>query len=165
LKRSFPFILLNILVSAATTLVVLLIWDNTHNTHQTETTPAVYPTQAISLVECTGTIPDKGSKVITITNIIGSGDLQKEEIDLHYSGSKEFCLNGWKITAAGNQEFTFPAFFQLYTQDVNVKIFSRSGANSPLELYWGLSEPIWKSGDTARLIDPKGNEIATYQIP
>jgi hypothetical protein len=165
LKKSFPFILLNIFISLATTLVVLLIWDRAHKVKDVQVTPGPQTTQSISLIECTGTVPKANENVIAITNIIGSGDLYKEEVDLHYSGQKEFCLNGWNLVNQRGDEYSFPSFFQLYTQGLDLKIFSRSGANSPLELYWGLAKAVWKSGDTARLIDPEGTERSIYKIP
>lgn len=165
LKKPFLFILLNILISLATTLLVLLIWDRTHQIKDLQITPGAQTTQSIPLTECDGTIPKPGETVLTITNIIGIGDLYKEEVDLHYTGQKEFCLNGWKLVNQRGEEFSFPAFFQLYTQGMDLKVYTRSGANSPLELYWGLSKAIWKSGDTARLLDPQGTERSTFKIP
>lgn len=165
MKKSFPFILLNIFISLATTLIVLLVWDRVHKASDSSLTPVPQVTQSIALVDCKGTIPAANSKVIDITNIIGIGDLYKEEVDLHYSGEKQFCLNGWKLVNQRGDEYNFPTFFQLYSEGMDLKIFSRSGADTPLELYWGLSKPVWKSGDTARLLDPNGTEQSIYKIP
>lgn len=165
MKKSLPFILLNIFISLATTLVVLFIWDGVHKANEKQLTPLAQVTQAIELIDCKGSIPSTNSKVIAISNIIGAGDLYKEEVDLHYSGTTDFCLNGWKLVNQRGDTFSFPTFFQLYGQGVDLKVFSRSGANSPLELFWGLSKSVWKSGDTARLLDPNGTEQSIYKIP
>ena len=46
-----------------------------------------------------------------------------------------------------------------------VNIYSKEGSSSPIELYLGLTEPIWEPGETVSLIDPNGIVHDTYQIP
>lgn len=46
-----------------------------------------------------------------------------------------------------------------------VNIYTRAGANSVVELYWGLNQAIWKSGITVTLIDAQGMTRGAYTIP
>jgi len=44
-------------------------------------------------------------------------------------------------------------------------VFTHAGADSVIELHWGLDQPIWKSGMTVSLLDPLGNLRASFHIP
>jgi hypothetical protein len=46
-----------------------------------------------------------------------------------------------------------------------VNVFTKEGSNTVSELYWGLDQPVWKSGEIATLRDPAGEVRATYLIP
>jgi LysM repeat protein len=55
-KRLFYYLLLNIIVSAATTLIVLTIWDRTHRTETTQPEPVSFlPTAIASAIHLTET--------------------------------------------------------------------------------------------------------------
>jgi UDP:flavonoid glycosyltransferase YjiC (YdhE family) len=34
-----------------------------------------------------------------------------------------------------------------------------------IDLYWGLNDPVWESGEEAQLLDPSGNVRAVYTVP
>ena len=46
-----------------------------------------------------------------------------------------------------------------------VDIYTKAGDSNPIELYLGLSDPIWQPGETVRLLDPTGEVHDTYIIP
>jgi hypothetical protein len=164
-KKSTIFILVNILISATVTLLVLLIWDLTHKNALIANDQEPDATVAMPVEECEGTIPSNGEGVLAIQNVIGKGDLQKEEVDILYNGTSQFCFNGWKLSDQDGNVYSFPKFFQIYTAGITVKVFSRPGSDTPLELFWGQSKPVWRSGESVHLIDPAGKVIATYLIP
>lgn len=144
-------------------LIVLAIWEAAHripdsNSAHIEGTPIA------GLSSCTSSNPPNGSSIFTITNVIGAGDLQKEEVDLKYTGSGMFCMRGWQLVGSSTR-FDFPDYFQFYSSDVVIKIYSRAGTSTPLELYWGLTSPIWRSGSTVKLLDSNGREQASFKIP
>jgi hypothetical protein len=47
----------------------------------------------------------------------------------------------------------------------SVRIYTRRGTNTVIELYWGLESAAWQRGDKVRLLDPEGNLRAEYIIP
>ncbi len=46
-----------------------------------------------------------------------------------------------------------------------MNIYTRAGVNTVVELYWGLSQPVWASGTTVILRDAQNNVRATYLVP
>jgi hypothetical protein len=163
-RRSLPFVLLNILISAATMLIVLAIWDATHRIPP-PSNPGNNGTPVAGLSNCTSSQPATGTSVFSFVNVIGVGDLQKEEVDLEYTGAGPYCMSGWQLSDQAGERFTFPKYFQFYSGGVVIKIYSRAGTNTPLELFWGLQSSIWRSGSTVELLDSQGKEQASFKIP
>lgn len=162
LKRLFPYLILNILVSAGVTLLVLSWWDRNHNPVDvpilTPLAPISTPTQ-----EDTPTLPPTDKPLIQIKNVFGVGDLQNEVIVLARQGNGVLELTGWQIKDENKHSYTFPKL--LLNQDGGVQVFTRAGADSVIELYWGLEEPVWNSGELVSLFDTAGNLRASYRIP
>jgi hypothetical protein len=85
---------------------------------------------------------------------------------LKHRGEGELSLVGWRIEDEKGNVFIFPQFPQLILYGGGaVNIYSRSGANTVTDLFWGLDKAIWSSGSTITLKDAQGNVRATYTIP
>ena len=223
--RLFFFIILNILISACTTLTVLLLWDQMRGPlptgvlssllnewrapdpalplqpsgpAETPIAPALacIPYQALEgdtiaglaerykigaerLRSENGFAPDQELKTgdllcipinpqgeVIIESVVGAGDLETEHISLENQGQAQLPLSGWRIEDGRGNVFISPqsSQFILYPSG-GVDIYTRSGVNNVLQLYWGLSQPVWSSGLTATLRDAQGNVQATYEIP
>ena len=67
-----------------------------------------------------------------------------------------------RVDAQGNT-FLFPALTMFNGGAVTV--FTQPGANTVVELYWGLDVPIWEEGEQASLLDPDGTVQATFTVP
>ena len=163
--RSLPFIVLNIIISALVTIIVLFIWDKTH---QVQTPPDVKTPslpQAIVSGECEPVVPSKSEEVVRITNVFGAGNTQEEQVNILRVGDGELCLNGWKLTSERAGSYEFPAHLRLYTGGVTITVYSRPGTDNALELFWGRSSPAWESGQSARIFDPAGNLRAEFTVP
>jgi hypothetical protein len=163
-RRSLPFILLNILISAVTMLIVLVIWDAAHKI-PSSANPGNNSTPIAGLSNCTSSLSPAGAPVFSFVNVIGAGDLQKEEVDLEYTGTGSFCMSSWQLSDQTGERFTFPQYFQFYSGGVVIKIYSRAGTDTPLELFWGLQSSIWRSGSTIKLLDSQGKEQTSFTIP
>ncbi len=162
MRRIIPYILLNILISALTMWVVLMLWQNSH------------PTVSASLatIEVSRPTPTRVSTLpaasyddqqVEIVNVIGAGDLNFEVIILKNSGKNAVSLSGWMISDGANFAYTFPAL-TVYEGGA-FQLFSRSGVNSAIELYAGSSTALWKSGSTVVLKDPSGKIRQEYTVP
>lgn len=169
-RRVFPYLILNIIVSAATTLLVLALWDQRQPQALPITTsglPAVEPAPiqpgAAPSAQVSATLPPLDAPVIEIEAVIGAGDPATEAVVLKRVGEGELLLTGWKITNGRGSEYIFP--YLVLNKNGSVRLYTRSGTNSVIELYWGLAESVWRSGDTASLTDPEGNIRAVFTVP
>ena len=103
-----------------------------------------------------------GDYFVTIREIKGAGSLDNEQVTLtNLSG--QVNMAGWTMTDGEGNQFTFPSLSLLSKGEVTVH--TGKGTNTPTDLYWGQSAPIWASGKVAYLRDLSGKLIATYQVP
>jgi hypothetical protein len=110
------------------------------------------------------TTPQPASaKLIEIAEVTGSGSLNAESILLRRLGDGELRLNGWKLDDEAGHRYTFPDM--VLFKNGAVRLYTRTGANTVNDLYWGLKDTVWVSGKTAVLSDEKGNLRASLTIP
>jgi hypothetical protein len=175
LKRLLPYILLNILVSALTTLIVLTLWDRAQRPaplagQSLSTSPAMLPAPTQTLLSAspflpspTPTLPSLDQAWITIAEVLAPGDVAHEAILLKRLGEGDLWLKGWRLVNPRGQAFEFPNL--TLSPNGSVRIYTRRGNNTVIELYWGLETSAWQRGDKVRLLDPEGNLRAEYIIP
>ena len=157
-QRSWlPFIFLNIAVSAGTMLIVLTLWSTLRSS-------SVNNSQADAIVEPAAqvTLPSLGKDVLEIENVFGYGDLQTEVVRIRHIGSDPLLLQDWILQDGDGNVYTFPAI-TLYSGVVEV--YTRSGSNTVISLFWGLEQPVWSQGEVATIYDPEGNLRSRFQIP
>jgi LysM repeat protein len=101
---------------------------------------------------------------VLIDSVIGVGDLDTEHVVILSNTDGELSLAGWRLENNSGSSYTFPEV-TLFLKGSPLKLFSKPGANTASELYWGLQAPVWLSGMIATLRDPQGTIQATYTIP
>ncbi len=181
------YLLLNILVSAATTLAVLYVWERlrggdalppavvqaTIEAVRAERTPspAVVATsepatqQPVSVIP-SATLPPPNQPVITIERVVGAGDLQNEVVFLQRTGEGNVYMVGWRLEDEDGNAYVFPEqpALTLY-KDGRVQVYSKPGDDTAIEVFWDRESAAFRSGETIRLLDMDGNERAAYTIP
>lgn len=100
---------------------------------------------------------------VVIESVIGVGDLASERVLVKHSGEGEISLAGWKLRDADGHEFIFPELTLF--KDGAISIQSRVGNNTVVDLFWGLDQPIFQSGEKVELLDAAGNSVSVYQVP
>lgn len=168
-KTIFPYILLNILISASTTLLVLMIWNgfNRPAAPNSASDPAIslpIPSETV-LPDCPASsleLPSVDQEVIRVQNVFGNGDVQNEVVELKRSGDGDLCMTGWVLKDEDGNSFTFPNF--VLNKNGEVQINSRVGQNETGNFFWGLDQPVWQSGEKITLLDTLGNIRASYVI-
>ena len=162
-RRLASFILLNIFISACVTGMMLFWYDR--NLKATSPSVALPPQSGPGAGEAVADSnpAPASSATVEIVSIIGADNLAAETIFLRYLGDGQLDLSNWQLKDENGNIFLFPAV--TLVQDGAVQIHTASGTATPIDLYWGLSAPVWKSGETASLYDASGNLIVTYKVP
>ena len=103
---------------------------------------------------------------VVIDSVIGAGDLDSERVLLKHRGEGELSLVGWRLEDTDGNIFIFPQFPQLVLfKGGAVNVYTKAGSNTVVDLYWGLKQPAWKSGDMVILRDAQGNVHTTFTVP
>ena len=111
-------------------------------------------------------IPEHPKGVVVIDSVIGPGDLDTEKVLLRHRGEGEFSLAGWQLSKQAGESYEFPQVPELILyKDGAVYVNTKSGADSVVDLFWGLDKPVWGSGDTVTLRDPQGIARDSYTLP
>lgn len=100
---------------------------------------------------------------VQIEAVISPGVLENERVVLARSGDGELSLLNWRLEDENGNVYIFPEL-TLYKGGA-VNLHTIAGQNTVVDLYWGLTGPVWKSGETATLYDAQGNVRSTYPIP
>ncbi|NPV77297.1 MAG: lamin tail domain-containing protein [Anaerolineae bacterium] len=156
-RRLVPYILLNIFISALTTLLVLWIWDLTHKTE----IPSIEQLPVAASSAAMATLPPADQPLIEIENVFGVGIAESETVRLVRVQSGDLWLTGWKLEDEDGNAFVFP---QLNFVNGSIDVFTRVGVNTPTALYWKLDRPVWRIGETVSLRDSDGVLRAKYLI-
>ncbi|MCK5646266.1 MAG: LysM peptidoglycan-binding domain-containing protein [Anaerolineales bacterium] len=98
---------------------------------------------------------------VEIRGVEGAGDLDSEAIHLLNSGGRAE-MEDWRLDDGEGHIYRFPTFV-LHQGGFNLNI--REGEDTPIDLYWGLDDPILFSGKTLKLIDRQGRVHSSFEIP
>lgn len=172
-KSPIPYLLLNILLSALTTLTILWLWNRAHQPNasvetlppvETSSTPAATQGNTFSNAAQPPPLPALDEAVIQIQNVFGMGDIDNEVVVLQRVGDlNELWLDGWTLEDQDRNEYTFDGL--VMNKDSVTQLYTGVGHNTVNKLYWNLSEPIYHPGERISLKDSLGNERSAYTIP
>lgn len=116
-------------------------------------TPQATPT--ITLVP---TATNAQVSILTIENV---GDVTAEGVRIRNEGAT-VNITGWTLTNSDGAEYVFTE--QFLFSNAELTVYSRAGQDSPIARFWGLNEPVWRSGDVATLTDAEGRVQATIRV-
>ena len=190
-KRLLFYLLLNVVVSALTALVVLLIWDSVRMPRPSEShllapglgasTTVVIPgisaatQQSVITGQTEGTSaaaqvnanpPQAASQdtQVVISSVVAAGDLVAERVVVkRIGGEGELSLANWSLKCEGGPVYTFPQLV-LY-KDGAVNVHTVAGTDTVVDLYWGVSQAAWRPGSSVTLLDPQGKVQSIYKVP
>jgi hypothetical protein len=120
--------------------------------------PAVINTATLTrtpTITLTPTETPKPFVYIEITHVEGDppgDDVLGEYVLIENQGTANENMTGWKLKNEENDTFRFPVFILKAGSEVTV--WTREGANTETDLYWGSERSIWDNGgDCATLLD------------
>lgn len=120
---------------------------------------AAEPTATVSPAESEQPV----SGQIEIVSAVGVGDLNTERLIIGETGGGKHSLAGWQIRDEDENVYIFPQA-TLY-ENGQIVLNTKAGIDNPLELFWGLGESVWESGEMVRLFDADGQEQASLRVP
>jgi len=159
-RRLVLYLLLNVFVSACVTGGILFWYDRTY---RATLAPAPQPAVTTSQSESEAGLHPDTQIPVEIISVVGAGTLETEVVVVRYNGEDELGLANWQLKDDSGNTFTFPQL-TLYTNGA-VQVHTTSGTDTVVDLYMGLRDPIWESGESARLFDPQNNLRAIYRVP
>jgi hypothetical protein len=151
-RRLLTYLLINIFVSALVTGTVIFFYDRAH---RAACIPALPNSASIT--------PDENSVNATIVGVIGAGAITDERMVIQNNGSGELLLDGWYLIDNKGVTYTFPQL-TLYPGG-KVQLHTTAGKDTPTDLFWGRSSPVWTSGELAALYDAHAIARAFYRVP
>jgi phosphatidylserine/phosphatidylglycerophosphate/cardiolipin synthase-like enzyme len=88
-------------------------------------------------------------------------DVEGEYVRIENLGGSAADMTNWTLRDEADHVFTFPTF--TLSPGATVQVWTKSGANTATDLYWGSGSAIWNNtGDCAYLRDSGGTAVDTY---
>lgn len=100
---------------------------------------------------------------VEIVQVDDAGELGSENVLIVNESNLAFSLLGWRLEREGGPTYTFgniPLF-----PGSSVRVHTRAGEDSSIELFWGQDDAQWQSNTVARLINDQGIEIYQFTVP
>jgi len=160
-RRLLYYLLLNVFVSACVTGGILFWYDRTYRAQLSPIPQAAVPAQDGSTPAAT--LQLDADIPVEIVSVVGAGALDAEVVVIRYNGSGELALANWQLKDDDGNTFTFPQL-TLFPNGA-VQVHTASGSDTVVDLYMGLRDPVWESGEVASLYDLQDNLRAIYRVP
>ena len=161
-KRLAFYLLLNVVVSALTTWVVISIMLRSNVIPPGGmTTDSVPQNQPLAAEENSEEAIPLGQ--LEINSIIGAGDIANERVNIRHIGKDEVSLQGWQLVDEQGNAYSFPALTMF--RGGAVTVYTKGGTDSVVDLFWGLETAVYSEGEQVVLMDPEGNPQAIYSVP
>jgi hypothetical protein len=157
-RKLFFYLLLNVLVSACVTSGILFWYDRNYRALNQSSVQ-----QSVSGDVAAATVNPKTDIAVKISSVVGAGAKDSEIVVVKFEGEGQLDLSSWQLKDEDGNTFKFPKLI-LYPNGA-VQVHTITGSDTVIDLYWGIGEPVWSSGENARLFDAQGNLRAVYRVP
>lgn len=152
-KRLLYYLLLNVLVSTCVTASLLFAYSRYSR-------PAGLP--PVTAIAQAGNVALEPANIEIIT-VVGAGIPGSEMVVLRNIGQTQVNLNGWKLQDQDSNSHLF-AGVTIIPGGV-IQLHSAPGKDTLIDIYWGLTASVWRSGETVTLLDPTGSVRSVYKVP
>ena len=159
-RKLVYYLLFNIFVSACVTGTILFWYDRNYRAVSQSPVQQAAPSGGDSIPASTDLQTDIP---VQISSVVGAGTLDSEIVVVKFEGEGQLDLASWQLKDGDGNTFTFPKL-TLYPNGA-VQVHTVSGTDTVIDLYWGIGEAVWNSGENARLFDAQGNLRAVYRVP
>ena len=160
-RKLVYYLLLNVFVSATVTSGILFWYDRNYRAVSQSAVQQAAPASANSGL--TSSVDPQTDIAVKISSVVGAGTLDSEIVVVKFEGEGQLELASWQLKDEDGNTFTFPNI-TLYPNGA-VQIHTVAGTDTVIDLYWGIGDAVWSSGENARLFDAQGNLRAVYRVP
>jgi len=160
-RKLVYYLLLNAFVSACVTGTILFWYDRNYRAVNQPAVQLDIPSNGDS--QPGATVDPQTDIAVKISSVVGAGTLSSEIVVVKFEGQGQLDLASWQLKDEDGNTFKFPKL-TLYPNGA-VQIHTVTGTDTVIDLYWGIGEPVWSSGENARLFDAQGNLRAVYRVP
>lgn len=163
-RKLFQYLLLNVFVSASVTGGILFWYDRNYRAVSRPAVAQVQATSASGGDSAPASNTDLQTDIpVKISSVVGSGVLTSEVVIIKFEGEGQLDLTSWQLKDDNGNTYTFPNV-TLYPGGA-VQVHTIAGTDTVIDLYWGIGEGVWSSGEEARLFDSQGNLRSVYRVP
>ncbi len=160
-RKLFYYLLLNVFVSACVTGTILFWYDRNYRALNQSAVQQAAPANGDSAP--VSTLNPETDIAVKISSVVGAGTLSSEIVVVKFDGDGQLDLTSWQLKDENGNTFKFPQL-TLYPNGA-VQIHTATGTDTVIDLYWGIGDAVWSSGENARLFDAQGNLRAVYRVP
>lgn len=160
-RKLVYYLLLNVFVSALVTSGILFWYDR--NYRAVSQSAFQQAASVNSDANPVSTINPQTDIAVKISSVVGAGTQNSEIVVVKFEGEGQLELASWQLKDEDGNTFTFPDI-TLYPNGA-VQIHTVTGTDTVIDLYWGIGDAVWSSGENARLFDAQGNLRAVYRVP
>ena len=160
-RKLVYYLLLNVFVSATVTGGILFWYDRNYRAMNQPSVQQFAPASGNS--DPVSTLNPKTDIAVKISSVVGAGTLDSEIVVVKFEGQGQLDLTNWQLKDEKGNTFKFPKL-TLYPNGA-VQVHTATGTDTVIDLYWGISDAVWSSGENARLFDAQGNLRAVYRVP
>lgn len=120
------------------------------------------PPQPVAVAPAAASMGQASVMIAHVERNLANTDAVGEYVLLRNTSAQPIDMTGWILRDGGNKHhFIFPAF--ILVAGAEVKLWSKTGANTAADLYWNERGAVWNNtSDTAHLVDAHGNEISRF---
>jgi hypothetical protein len=158
-RKLVYYLLLNVFVSACVTSGILFWYDRNY---RAVNQPSVQQSASGDSAPAP-TLNPQTDIAVKISSVVGAGTLNSEIVVVKFEGEGQLDLASWQLKDADGNIFKFPQL-TLYPNGA-VQVHTVTGTDTVIDLYWGIGDAVWSSGENARLFDAQGNLRAVYRVP
>ena len=155
------YLLLNVFVSATVTVGILFWYDRNYRAMNQPSVQQSAPASGDAVP--VSTLNPQTDIAVKISSVVGAGTLGSEIVVVKFEGEGQLDLASWQLKDEDGNTFKFPKL-TLYPNGA-VQVHTITGTDTVIDLYWGIGEAVWSSGENARLFDAQGNLRAVYRVP
>lgn len=100
---------------------------------------------------------------VEIASIDDAGRIESESVLVVNDSDRTLTLQGWQLVREAGPAYSFgnvPLF-----PGGSIRIHTRTGEDTSIDLYWGQTEAQWTNGAVAQLLNERGALVHTYTVP